>query len=314
MERALVGVAAHYEEKYGKENLSISRLNKLCDSYVQRSQQSLLDAAASVVAVFGSYQTDRVNIDAVSPSMQEAFDLAFPGPDMTLEKLYDPTQADYDPTRLQGYVSSWKGKYFEVELRDRLNNGEWVGDLHLNSGQYATLASDLSQPGWDLAILNDDGTVDTILQAKATESLSLIREALERYPDIEIVATHEVAEDLTDQVINSEISNEGLERDILAPMKDLLAEPIKSVLEWFSPLVPVLIIGFSEGRKAMIGQQTLQEALNNSLGQGRCITETNSAIANTIGERVAQSILDRADQLRKRSLAEYMLDPHDEIY
>ena len=123
-----------------------------------------------------------------------------------------------------------------------------------------------------------------------------------------------MAEDLTDQVINSEISNEGLERDILAPMKDLLAEPIKSVLEWFSPLVPVLIIGFSEGRKAMIGQQTLQEALNNSLGQGRCITETNSAIANTIGERVAQSILDRADQLRKRSLAEYMLDPHDEIY
>lgn len=35
---------------------------------------------------------------------------------------------------------------------------------------------------------------------------------------------------------------------------------------------------------------------------------------NTIGERVAKSILDRADQLRKRSLAEYMLDPHDEIY
>jgi hypothetical protein len=50
-----------------------------------------------------------------------------------------------------------------------------------------------------------------------------------------------------------------------------------------------------------------------ALGQGRCITETNSAIANTIGERVAQSILDRADQLRKRSLAEYMLGPRDEI-
>ena len=52
---------------------------------------------------------------------------------------------------------------------------------------------DPSQPGWDIQILNADGTVDQVLQAKATESVSYVKEALEKYPDIEIVTTEEVA-------------------------------------------------------------------------------------------------------------------------
>jgi hypothetical protein len=258
MEGPLAGIAEHYKRKYGADDLSNSSLNKLYEHYVREHQQSLLDAAAAVVAVNGLFLADQLDIDAVSPSMQEAFDLAFPN--MTLDQL-----EDYDPTALAGIISSWKGKYFEVELRDRLNNGDWVGDIRLGAGQQAELASDLSQPGWDLAILNADGTVDTILQAKATDSLSYVRDALERYPDIEIVATDEVADNLIDEVINSEISNEEIEGDIIAPMGDLLDGPLEDVLELISPLLPVLIIGVSEGRKVMLGRQTLQTALNNSL-------------------------------------------------
>ena len=107
--------------------------------------------------------------------------------------------------------------------------------------------------------------MDTVLQAKATDSLSYVREALQRYPDIEIVATGEVAGSLIDQVVNSGIGNEELEREIIAPMGDLLDGPLEDVLELISPMPPVLIIGVSEGRKVMLGRQTLQTALNNSL-------------------------------------------------
>ena len=94
--------------------------------------------------------------------------------------------------RSKGFLSAWKGKYFEVLVRDELNAGEWVGDIHLEPGQTALLAESAIQPGWDLQIINSDGSVAQELQLKATESLSYVKEALERYPDIGVLTTDEV--------------------------------------------------------------------------------------------------------------------------
>lgn len=47
-----------------------------------------------------------------------------------------------------------------------------MGDIHLEPGQVAALAESATQPGWDLQILNADGTVAGELQLKATDSLS----------------------------------------------------------------------------------------------------------------------------------------------
>lgn len=261
MERTLSGLAEFYSKKYGPDELSVDRLRNVYDRYVREHQQSLLDAAAATVAVNGLFLSDRVNTDEITPQMQEAFELAFPN--MRIDQL-----ESYDPSVLTGIISNWKGKLFEVELRDRLNSGDWVGDIHLGPGQRVELASDLSQPGWDLQILNADGTVDEVLQAKATDSISYIHQALEKYPDIEIVATEEAATQWTEQIINSEINNEDLEEEIIAPMEELLDSGLEGVAEMISPILPIIVIAVSEGRRVMIGQHTFQVAMNNSIERG----------------------------------------------
>ena len=258
MDPSLKDIAQDYQEKYGKDTLSSTRLKELYGSYLNEYQESILDALTAVAAVNGLFLSDGVDIDAVSPQMQEAFDLIHV--DLTIDQL-----SQCDPSQLRGIISAWKGKYFEVELRDRLNNGDRLGDIKLGEGQYVELAPDMTQKGWDLAIFNEDGTLDAMMQAKATDSVSYIRQALENYPDIEIIATEEVAGKLIDEVINSEIENEDLKDIILAPMKDLQDGPMEEVLETISPVLPVIIISVSEGRKVLLGRQTFQKALKNSL-------------------------------------------------
>ena len=69
-------IAQRYEEKYESDILSNARLKELYTSYLQRSQASLLDALVAVAAVNSVFLSDQVIQDAVSPPMQEAFDLA----------------------------------------------------------------------------------------------------------------------------------------------------------------------------------------------------------------------------------------------
>ena len=78
-------MAQRYEEKYESDILSNVRLKELYISYLQRSQASLLDALVAVAAVNSVFLSDQVNQDAVTPLMQEAFDLAYPS--LTLDQL-----------------------------------------------------------------------------------------------------------------------------------------------------------------------------------------------------------------------------------
>ena len=108
--------------------------------------------------------------------------------------------AGRSPEELAGFVNGWKGKLFEVDVRDRLNAGEWVGDLHLEPSQTAQLAASATQPGWDLAIYDSHGAVVDQLQLKATDSLAYVKHALEQYPGIHVLTTAEVAQGVEDQL------------------------------------------------------------------------------------------------------------------
>ena len=324
MDRNLKALADLYADKYRRDNLSEDQLKALADLYAKKHgrdnlsmdqpinmyesgdldhQQSLLSAAASTMAVNGLFLSDKINESAITPQMQEAFDLAFPNLEIAqLEK--------YDAVALTGIISSWKGKLFEIELRERLNSGESIGEIQLGAGQRAELAVDPSQPGWDIQILNADGTVDQVLQAKATESVSYVKEALEKYPDIEIVTTEEVevATGWAEEIIDSERSDEELEKEIMAPMKDLLDSGVEEFAELISPWLPVVVIAVSEGKQVMIGKQSLQVALNNSLdraiksgasiGVGGLLAMLDAGILSLPGSLLIQIGLDRRDSQR----------------
>jgi hypothetical protein len=118
---------------------------------------------------------------------------------------------DLEGDELQGLVSGVKGKLFEHQYVEFLNDG------NLPDGYRALLAESVTQPGWDLRIEGGNGEVVEVLQAKATESTGYVMEALRKHPEIDVVTTDEVYGHLvmggvSEGIINSGISDESLEQ------------------------------------------------------------------------------------------------------
>ena len=170
--------------------------------------------------------------------------------------------AERSSDELAGFVNGWKGKLFEVDVRDRLNAGEWVGDLHLEPGQTAELAASATQPGWDLAIHDANGAVLDQLQLKATDSLEYVKHALEQYPGIHVLTTAEMAQGMGDHLHGmasaTAISNDHLTATIADPLSDHLGH---SILDTLLPGLPLALIGLTEGYGVLIGKRTRERAI-----------------------------------------------------
>lgn len=231
-------------------------IKQIYQQYIRRKEEAILDSVALSAGL--SIEMFQEKID---PQILEALRLQYPN--RSIDSI-----SSYSSEQLQGIVNGVKGKYFEVILRDKLNAGEWVGNLHLEEGQQAILAESATQPGWDLQIVDSDGNVINPLQAKATESAAYIKEALERCPNINIIATDEGAEKVidqfTDRVIDSNISDATIEvatEEAVGEMSETFSEDF---FDYFNPLMPLAIIGITEGYKVIIGKYTFQKAIERS--------------------------------------------------
>lgn len=248
-----------YRQKLEAEDIW-SGLRGLYAQYVKEREQTILDAAASGVALASILSSGSIDFDQVTPQMEEAFHLAYPNVD-----LY--SLADRSPEELAGFINGWKGKLFEVDVRDHLNAGDWVGDLHLIDGQTAELAASATQPGWDLAIHNADGTIADHLQLKATESLSYVKDAIDRYPDTHIIATSgvgDISDHLDGMVSISDISNDQIADMVSAPLSDGLGD---SLLDTLLPGLPLALIGLTEGYGVLKGKRTTERAVKRAVSR-----------------------------------------------
>ena len=209
--------------------------SRLCDKLSQKDM--LLDSLGISVSVIHGYY----HIDYIPEEIEEAYKVAYPIKSQT-DNLRDIIE-DADDTELAGLISGIKGKLFEMRYVDFLNDG------HLPDGYEAVLAESATNPGWDIAILDNNGITVNELQMKATDSVDYIKTALERYPDIDIVTTEEVynsvvMHEFADQVINSGISNEEL--------TSVVSETLESDsvdMDWGLPVIPMLLIGYSVYKK-----------------------------------------------------------------
>ncbi|MCA0387050.1 MAG: hypothetical protein LCH52_01005 [Bacteroidetes bacterium] len=180
---------------------------------------------------------------------------------------FDPSMlSSYTDDQLTGIINSAKGKYFELLVTDKLNNGERVGDLVLPDGYHAELAESLTQPGWDIAIKDASGDVADHLQLKATENLSYISEALHKYPDIKILATEEAANHLPDGY--TMVSGSGIEDDHLtSTIESTIHHGNEGLFDKFGdsfhPLAPLSIILAIEGYKLFAKKQSVEAAIKN---------------------------------------------------
>lgn len=166
--------------------------------YMKANRESLFDITLAVTSARLTLDAGPDNVDPLllkavydtNPSLKETYFFGLEG------------------DALQGAVNTAKGKYFEYLVVERLNAGEQVGPLVLADGFRAELAESFTQPGWDLRIVDAHGATAEYLQLKATDSVGYVRDALERYPDFQILATHDVAH--SGLVLDSGLSNEEL--------------------------------------------------------------------------------------------------------
>ena len=173
---------------------------------------------------------------SVPAHVEVAYTAAYP--DLANSQSFTEAVAALDADQLQGFLSGVKGKLFELEYVQLLND-----DL-LPAGYTAELAVSPNQPGWDIAVEGPDGEVAEVLQAKATDSVSYVKEALETYPEIDVVTTDEVYSQLLlsgggEDLIQSGISNAQLDQ-VVASAADTGVE-----LDFTPPLLGMAVIGFT---------------------------------------------------------------------
>ena len=240
-------------QKYSNKKFD-GDISNIVLSYIKKYETSLIDSAAIALSLNTVFLSDKINYSVITPEMEEAYNLAFPNKNISDLGMYNSEQLD-------GIISSWKGKYFEVIVRDQLNAGEAVGEIILKDGQSAIIAESNTQPGWDLKIINNDGSTDELLQLKATESISYVKSAIEKYPDISVVTTNEIPSDFSEKIFSSDISENEIEGMLKSPVENLFDSDLGNIMESVLPGLPFVLIAGREGRYYMMGKKSFDTSL-----------------------------------------------------
>ena len=287
----------------------------LAQAYRTRGEREVLEVAAIAADIALDDVLDLGRKPDADPLLGEAFYRQYPNVD--LESL-----AGASEERLDGLANGVKGKYFEMLVCDRLNAGERLGELRLDPGQTAHLAESSTQPGWDLRIENEDGSLDELLQLKATESMGYVKEALVEYPDIRVVVPSEVDAG-ADYVLGTDISNEQLDDFVEAQIGELADSAGDGLLDQAAetafdaiPFASMIVTGVIEGGRYLTGRSTLRQAFRRGARRvgragvynalGVILGPTGVGVPVVMAMRVAEGRLtgriDLADHLESRTL------------
>lgn len=176
--------------------------------FIEIPEKSINAVAATALAVSivtaglisGQHYLDEERFSMVVDAMQRANpELENMTPSQIGEHL-----SNLAPDQLQGVVSNTKGVYHEMLYVDSIN-GEGIE-------AEAALHPDINHPGSDV-IFSNAGEIYNEVQLKATDNVSYVSEHLEKYPNIDVVATEEVASKING-VESSGFSNAILEQDV----------------------------------------------------------------------------------------------------
>ena len=306
-------------------------LVELSRDYQRRYQREILELSA--IAAEGVQNVWDLGLEPeLDPQVWEAFQLQYPNE--TLDSLRESIASSANP---EGTISGWeggiRGKYFEILVRDELKAGESVGDIKLGPGEDIVLAENPTEKGWDINIVDEDGNSIRKVSLKAVQEFDGVEDALEEYPDYQVMTTSDHA---SQAVANEMVSTTSHNREDLVEIvggqideateevaEDLAEQGLEIAFDSI-PLASLPIIVVTEIRNMRKNGHSFKEALRMSRGRlGRAgIYSTIEAAVNStpaapvsipvtmalrlaqtrIGQRVAQD--DHMEEKTKEILRE----------
>lgn len=201
--------------------------------HARSSRDVLLDTLVVGGETVGAYASS----GSVSYDMQRAYELAYPN--VSAMRSFSEQINGLDAQELEGFVAGLKGKLFELQYVRYLNDG------HLPDGFVAVIAPSANNPGWDIAVLGPDGSIKDTIQAKATESLSYVKEALDKHPQIDVVTTSEVYSHLLLQGFADDVIDSGIRESTLDFLVQDEVDTVTQTIDWVPSSVALALIAFS---------------------------------------------------------------------
>lgn len=173
----------------------------------------------------------------ISDEIINAYEAAYP--DLSDTISFEDKVRDLDDEALTGFISGVKGKLFEQKYVEYLNDG------NLPDGYTAVLAESATQTGWDIAIEGENGEIASVLQAKATDSVSYVQDALEKYPNIDVVTTDEVYSHLVMSGISENITNGSISNVELVDALENAVDASELTMDYTPPMFALALIAFT---------------------------------------------------------------------
>jgi len=194
-------------------------------------------ATVDSIVLGGETLVSLLSASTIPDEIINAYESAYP--DLSKSISFEDKVRELDSDSLTGFISGVKGKLFEQKYVEYLNDG------NLPEGYSAILAESTTQPGWDIAIEGGNGEIASILQAKATDSVSYVQDALERYPSIDVVTTDEVYSHLVMSGISENITNGSITNVELIDALDDAVDASELAMDYTPPLFALAFIAFT---------------------------------------------------------------------
>jgi len=243
------------------------------------------------LAVGGETLAAYINAGHIPANIQQAYELAYPN---VAEVRSFGDQIDrFNDHELLGFVSGVKGKLFEIQYVDYLNSG------HLPSGFSAEIAGSPNNPGWDIAIVGPSGALYDTIQAKATDSVSYVAEALNKNPHIDVVTTSEVHSHLMMQGFAERVIDSGISDSALTAGIDGAVSDAATSMDWMPSAISFALIAFSSysrdglsayEQSSQFGERSLKSYLAYLAG-GSLAVATNTWWIGVIGGMGSRLVL-----------------------
>lgn len=197
-----------------------------------QDKQTLMDS----LLVGGSLLAELTNRHTPE-NIVRAYELAYPN--LAENISFTERVSELDGNELVGFVSGVKGKLFEIKYVEYLNNG------NLPAGYTASISPNPNNPDWDILVAGPNGGTSELIQAKATDSVSYVAEAIRENPHIDVVTTSEVYGQLVmqgyaDSVIDGGITESALSGEIESAISDVTLAP-----DLMPPVVALALIAWS---------------------------------------------------------------------